>query len=393
VRVGCLLIPHFALQVELRRQPELREKPLLLIQSSGSRRLVLDASPRAAGVHPGMPLQEALARCKDAVLLEADLSAYQQASERIQNALEEVSPVVEDGGPGLAYVDLRGLSSMYGGEARLATALLQATPPGFSPKVGIADGKFPAYIAATKAEYHGAFRVPDAVRDFLADAPVELLPVPWKTVRRLRDFGLERLGQVAAVGIGPMQAQFGPQGKLAWELAQGRDEAPLVPRKRKESISEDLAFPAPASSLGMVMMGIESLLGRAWDRPERRGRHVRQVALDGLCFPQRPWSQATVFREPLGNRERLYRILKGKMESVILPGPMESLTLTLSGLTGEVGRQESLWANVRRQQQLGEALRQLEAQIDGPPPVYRYREVEPWSRVPERRGVLVPYNR
>ena len=127
MRVGCVLIPHFAIQVELRRKPKLRERPLLLVQSSGSRRLVVDASPRAAGVHPGMPLQEALARCKEAVLLEADLSAYQQASERILDALEDVSPVVEDGGSGLAYVDLRGLSSMYGGGARLATAGARAT--------------------------------------------------------------------------------------------------------------------------------------------------------------------------------------------------------------------------------------------------------------------------
>jgi DNA polymerase-4/protein ImuB len=391
--VGCVLIPHFAIQVELRRNPELRGRPVILVHASGSRRAVFDASPRAPGVHPGMALQEAVARCKDAVLLEASLSDYQQSFERVLDHLESVSPIVEDGGPGLAYVDLWGLASMYGGEARVATALLQAAPSGFSPQVGIADGKFPAHVAATRAAYHGAVRVPAGVQDFLADVPVETLPVPWAMIRRLRRFGLERLGQVAAIGLGPMQAQFGPQGKLAWDLALGRDERPLVPRRREESISEGLTFPAPASSLGMVLLGIEALLTRAWNRPQRRGRYVRRVALDGSCYPERPWSLATVFREPVGSNERIYRILKGRMASVALPGPMESLTLTLSGLTGEAGRQESLLAQVRRQEQLREALRQLEVQLGGPPPVYRYREVEPWSRIPERRGVLVPYDR
>jgi DNA polymerase-4/protein ImuB len=280
---------------------------------------------------------------------------------------------------------------MYGGEARIATALLQAVPPGFYPQVGMGDEKFPAYIAATRAGYHGAFQTPEDVQGFLTDVPVEMLPVPWKMITRLRGFGLERLGQVAALGVGPMQAQFGRHGKLAWELAHGRDQTPVLPRKQEETITEQLTFPAPAASVGMVLVGVEALLTRAWNRPERRGRHVRRVALDGLCSPGAPWSQATVFREALGSPERLYRILRGKMESVILPGPLETLTLTLSGLVGEVGRQESLLAQVRRQEQLREALRQLEVQLGGSPPVYRYREVEPWSRIPERRHALVPF--
>ena len=74
---------------------------------------------------------------------------------------------------------------------------------------------------------------------------------------------------------------------------------------------------------------------------------------------------------------------------VALPGPIEDMRLTLSGLTGEAGRQESLWTEVRRDQKLQEAVSQLEARLGTTPPVYQVRELEPWSRIPERRHALV----
>ena len=55
----------------------------------------------------------------------------------------------------------------------------------------------------------------------------------------------------------------------------------------------------------------------------------------------------------------------------------------------EDGRQESLWAEVRRDQKLQEVVNQLEARLDTTPPVYQVRELEPWSRIPERRHALV----
>ncbi|GIT45112.1 MAG: hypothetical protein Ct9H300mP11_30480 [Chloroflexota bacterium] len=37
-------------------------------------------------------------------------------------------------------------------------------------------------------------------------------------------------------------------------------------------------------------------------------------------------------------------------------------------------------------------MRQLEALLDGKPPIYQLKEIEPWSRIPERRQALVPFD-
>jgi DNA polymerase-4/protein ImuB len=66
--------------------------------------------------------------------------------------------------------------------------------------------------------------------------------------------------------------------------------------------------------------------------------------------------------------------------------------VTLSGLTGQTGKQASFFAEKRRHRtQLEEALRQLKARF-GQSPVYHVVEVEPWSRIPERRLALIDYD-
>ena len=49
---------------------------------------------------------------------------------------------------GTAYVRLDGLERMYGGEARLVNALLNAVPQDLTPRAGVAEAKFPAFVAA-----------------------------------------------------------------------------------------------------------------------------------------------------------------------------------------------------------------------------------------------------
>ena len=84
--------------------------------------------------------------------------------------------------------------------------------------------------------------------------------------------------------------------------------------------------------------------------------------------------------------------MKSRLHSVTLPGPLEDLKLTLTGFTGESGIQANLFSDVRKQEQLKEMMRQLEFLFGGKPPLYQMKELEPWSRIPERRQVLVPFD-
>ena len=392
MKIACVLITHLPMKAELRRYAGLQGRPAIITESSGSKQLVLDRSPEARGVMAGMPLQEALSRCKGAALLQADEPYYREVFDAVMDRLAQRSPLVERADLGRAYVGVDGLEDMYGGEARLVASLLQAAPRHFNPRIGVAEGKFPAYVAAISSDGGRAARIPDDVAGFLKDLPVNLLPLSWEDKVRLHRFGLHTMGQLASLSVSSVQAQFGVEGRVAWELANGIDRSPLVPHQHEEVVSEHLAFPSPVTTLHAITLAVETLLGRAFANAALRGRSVRTATIESRVFRKAPWTRRFAFKEAVNGKERALRALKSTLEAATMPGPIEEMSLTLSGFAGEARVQASLFPDARRYEHLREMMRQLEARLDRRPPIYQVRDVEPWSRFPERRRTLVQFD-
>ncbi|HET9014237.1 MAG TPA: hypothetical protein VFN57_01485 [Thermomicrobiaceae bacterium] len=397
--IACVSIPHFALRVELLERSDLDGLPLALGAPPGSRSVLLDCTPEAAarGLRPGMSLREASALCPEAVVVAPNPVRDAALFEQIVARLERLSPLVEPDGPtseapGRCYVDLRGLERHHGPPERAAARLLATVPPVLRPRAGVAPGKFVARVAAGRAA-PGETRVvaPGEVVGFLAGLPVGWLPLPLETVRRLERLGLRTMGDLAALPAHAVQARFGPEGRRAWALASGLDDDVVRPRERQETVVEELTLPAPATSRETLLIALRQLVARAFGRPALRGRSVRQARVRGVVEGARSWEHVMVLREPVGG-ERLVEALGHRLQAVELPGALESLTLELSGLTAEAARQEALLgARPHRARQLVEGIRQLKQRY-GTSPIYRIVEVEPWSRIPERRRALISYD-
>jgi len=391
MKVACVLITHLPIKSELRRHLQLRGKAAIVTVQSSSGPKVLDASPEASGVASGMPLQEALSRCKDAALIEADEPHYRAVFNGVLESLSQRSPLVEKSELGCVYVGVNGLESIYGDEAGTVAALLKSVPHEYNARIGLAEAKFPAYVAAVLSEGGRATWVPDDVGGFLADLTVDLLPISWESRTRLHQFGLHTMGRMASLSLGSLQAQFGAEGKLAWELSNGIDPSWLLPLKHEEVVSESLSFPSPAATLYAIMLAVEVLLGRAFAHPSIRGRYVRIMSMEGRVLHKPPWTRSFAFKEPVNSKARALVRVRSSLEALELPGPLEDMSLTLSGITGESGLQSSLFSDVRKQDQLRDMMRQLEARLHTRPPIYKVMELEPWSRFPERRQALVQF--
>ena len=157
-------------------------------------------------------------------------------------------------------------------------------------------------------------------------------------------------------------------------------------------MSKYLAFPSPATTLYAIVPALEILLGRAFSHPALRGKHVRTAWMEGRVLRKPPWTKSFAFKEAVNSKDRALKALKSSLETVDFPGALEDMRLTLSGITGESGVQGSLFSDIRRQEQLRETMRQLEARLGARPPVYQVRDMEPWSRIPERRQSLVQFD-
>src|SRR3970282_309832 len=104
--IACVYIPRFAVEVE-RQRPSDTAARLVLI----SARNALDCSLGAetSGVRPDMRMSEAIGLCHQAVVLPPDAPHYQRRFEEALDVLEGLSPEVEAGCLGAAYLSLDGL--------------------------------------------------------------------------------------------------------------------------------------------------------------------------------------------------------------------------------------------------------------------------------------------
>ena len=107
-----------------------------------------------------------------------------------------ISDRVEGPELGTAYVRVEGLEGMYGGAARLVSALLHSVPEYLKPRVGLGEGKFPAFVAARVSRTQGATRVPSDAAAFLASHPIDLLPISSAVKTQMHRLGLHAMGQV-----------------------------------------------------------------------------------------------------------------------------------------------------------------------------------------------------
>ena len=152
---------------------------------------------------------------------------------------------------------------------------------------------------------------------------------------------------------------------------------------------ERLDLPEAASGQ-QLERALELLVARLLARRERRGRSLRAVALSARFVAGGTWREAITFREPSADSGRINLVLRSRVSE--LPAPADSLAVEVEAFGPPAYAQGALVedrAAVRRGR-LGEAVQQVR-QAAGPEAAMRVLEVDPESRLPERRAVLSPF--
>jgi protein ImuB len=182
--------------------------------------------------------------------------------------------------------------------------------------------------------------------------------------------------------------RFGHPGLLALDLAQGRD-TPLDPRRPPEPVAEQLELPEAASG-EQLERALELLVARVLARRERRGRSLRSVAVSARFVAGGTWRTSVTLRRASADAARIRLALAPKLAE--LPAPAESLALEVEAFGPPAQDQGRLLdeAAAVRQARLGEAVRQAR-QAAGADAALRVLDIDPDSRIPERRSVLAPF--
>ncbi len=390
--VGCLLVARFPLACELADHPQLAGLPAVVAGESGQ---VLAVSPEAEGwgVGPDLTIREAIGRCPGLAVLEERGARYHARWAEILAALERVAFTLEPAEPGKAYIGIDELVPHHRSPEGVLAALLGCVDPDLRPRAGAAPTRFAALLAARQASSGGALVVgeEELVR-FLAGQPVAALPASPEMLRRLSVLRLTTLGELRALPRSALAAQFGPEGARAWDLAWGQDRSPLRPLPRQTRMAESLRLETPLVSRPAILAAWQETLGRLGHRRELRGLAARQIELRAATERGRQWARRITFKEPLADVHGMWSAVRSALEEASFPGPLAELAVELHGLTPAGGQQLALPSTrATMRARLEEGMRQLKARY-GYCPLGRVVEMEPWSRIPERRLALVDFD-
>jgi DNA polymerase IV len=273
----------FYASVEQRDDPKLRGKPVV-VAWRGNRSVVCAASyeARRFGVRSAMPAVTAEHLCPDAIFIPPDFVRYRAVSRAAREIFQRHTDLIEPLSLDEAYLDVTENKTNLPTATRVAKAIRQAISEelNLTASAGVAPNKFLAKIASDWRKPDGLFVIqPEDLPTFLPPLPVARIPGVGKvTETRLKQLGILTVGDLQAVELSALHAQFGRYGTRLYELARGIDENPVVPNRPTKSISAEDTFERDIP-LQETEELIRRLAEKVWTASRKDGRVARTVVL------------------------------------------------------------------------------------------------------------------
>ncbi len=280
----------FFVSVEELYDPSLKGKPVVVGGRPNERGVVAAASyaARRYGVHSAMPLTRAYQLCPQAIFLEGRRERYQEYSGRVCEIFQLCSPQVEMASIDEAYLDLTGCERLLGPPLKAAHHLHERVreETKLPCSIGIGVSRLVAKIASDQAKPNGIlWVVPGAEQAFLA--PLEVRKVPGVgpvTEKHLRELGIRRVGDLAALGEEVLRQRFGLWGLALAGKARGQDaggwfDAPVGGREGAKSVSHETTYGEDTADVRVLEATLARLAQMVGRRLREAGLHGRTVEL------------------------------------------------------------------------------------------------------------------
>jgi DNA polymerase-4 len=240
----------FFASIEQHDHPEYRGRPLVVGAQPGKRGVVATCSyeARRYGVRSAMPISEAARRLPpETVYLRPSMQRYGAVSQQIMQALEDISPVVEQVSVDEAFLDISGMERLVGSPeviGRRAKAIIHQAV-GLTASVGIGPNRLIAKLASDYQKPDGLTVVlSDQVEAFLDPQPLTVLRgLGVKSAPILQRLGLRTVADVRRLSLLELRRQLGDlAGTKIYEQSRGIASDRIHSHSKRKSISKETTF-------------------------------------------------------------------------------------------------------------------------------------------------------
>ena len=259
---------HFYTAVEERERPEIKGTPVIVgaDPKEGKGRGVVSTSnyeARKSGVRSGMPISQAWRLCPRAVYLPPNFPLYIRVSTEIMALARKYAGKFEQWGIDEAFLDV---SDKVGGWAEaeaLARQIKQEIKEkeGLTASIGVGPNKLVAKIASDFQKPDGLTIVKEEeVEKFLEPLPVrKLLWVGRKTEAKLKELGVNTIGDLARYDPTALSSMFGVMGLQMHLMAKGIDRSEVEERVGVKSVSHETTFEEDTADSTVIFQALDAL--------------------------------------------------------------------------------------------------------------------------------------
>ena len=274
----------FFASVEQLDHPAWRGKPVIVGGDARRRGVVSTASyeARKYGVHSAMPSSTAERLCPDAIWTEGHYDRYREMSNKVMAILYDETPHVQQVSIDEAFVDVSPTKVNREHPVAIARRIqARVEKLGITCSIGLGTTKSIAKLASDMDKPRGLTVVlPGSEQSFMGPLPVRALSgIGAAAERKLRDHGIETLGQLASADDEMVEGLLGKVGRVMLDRARGLEDSPIEADDEVKSVSNETSFAHDLTERADIEAAIDTMAAKVGRRLRRKGLAGTTLAL------------------------------------------------------------------------------------------------------------------
>lgn len=224
----------FYASVECLYNPSIRNKPVAVCGDVDLRQgivLTKNYIAKKYGVKTGDALWQARQKCPELVCVPANYDKYLTYSELAREIYSDYSDQCEPFGLDENWLDITGSIKLLGSSGNIAKEIQSRvySELGVTASIGVSFNKVLSKLGSDMNKPNGISIIDqEHFREKVWPLPVnDLLYVGRSTHKKLQDYGVNTIGDLAKLDTSWLEFKFGKIGVMLWDFANGRDNSPV----------------------------------------------------------------------------------------------------------------------------------------------------------------------
>jgi protein ImuB len=289
---ACIFVPDFSAEAVVRASPELRGKPVAILEGNPPLQKICAANEQArnAGIIAGMTkLQAEL--CDDVISRERSELQESVAHRALLDCAQSFSPRMEDAAADTVLLDLSGLEKLFGPLPGIARTIHRRTGE-FGLNANVAAGPTLESVLLAAHGFCGVSIIPEEkTTEFLGRLPVDLLFADagspeelemeeLEILETLKRWGVRKCIDLIALPELELSERLGQRGLELHRKARGIGERVLAPSDPPLIFEEATELDFPLVLMEPLAFLLGRMLGQLCARLQARALAAQELCLE-----------------------------------------------------------------------------------------------------------------